>query len=137
MKTLKFYGFSNTPSSCEYGIGEIDGKVAILFHQRELSGTSITNMIEHLTIHVLAEELSGTLPEDIRVFEHYNPKLNPIYEWAEVVFSETGKIDEGKSILKNLVDLVFPSGTPPKYYVDSPKWLKVSEQNIVLLSNIN
>lgn len=137
MRTLEFNGFSNTPSSCEYGIGEVEGKAAILFYQRELSGTSITNMIEHLTVHVLAEDLPGILPENVRVFEHYNPKLNPIYEWAEVRFSESGKIDEGKSILKKLLELVFPSGKPPKYFVDSPQWLKVSEQNIDLLSDIN
>ncbi|MFB2638263.1 hypothetical protein ACE02P_09570 [Shewanella bicestrii] len=137
MRTLNFYGFSNTPSSCEYEIGEIEDKVAILFYQKELAGTSITNMIEHLTIHVLAEDLPGTPPENIRVFEHYNPELNPIYEWAEVRFSDSGKIDEGKSILKKIVELVFPSGAPPRYYVDSPEWLKVSEQNIALLSNID
>ena len=136
MRTLEFNGFSNIPSSCEYEIGEIGDKVAILFYQRELRGTSITNMIEHLTIHVLAEDLPGTSPEDVRVFEHYNSDLNPVYEWAEVRFSDSGKIDEGKSILKKLVGIIFPSGKPPRYYVDSPEWIKVSEQNIALLSNI-
>lgn len=137
MPVLNFNGFSNTPSSCEYGIGEIGNKTAIVFYQKEPIGTSITNMIEHLTIHVLAEELPGVSPENIRIFEHYNPDLNPIYEWAEVQFSDSGKINEKKSILKKLVELVFPSGTPPKYYVNSPEWLGVSEQNIALLSNID
>jgi hypothetical protein len=137
MKTLNFHGFSNAPSSCQYGIGEIGDKVAILFYQKELIGTSITNMIEHLAIHILAKELPGTSPENIRVFEHYNPDLNPIYEWAEVRFSNSGEIDEGKSILKKLVELVFPSGNPPRYYVDSPEWGNVSEQDIALLSKID
>lgn len=137
MKTLNFHGFSNAPSSCQYGIGEIGDKVAILFYQKELIGTSITNMIEHLAIHILAKELPGTSPENIRVFEHYNPDLSPIYEWAEVRFSNSGEIDEGKSILKKLVELVFPSGNPPRYYVDSPEWGNVSEQDIALLSKID
>lgn len=93
---LNFNGFSNAPSSCEYGIGEIGDKVAIVFYQRELVGTSITNMIEHLTIHVLAKVLPEVSPEKIRVFEHYNPELKPIIEWQEVRFSDSGVIDEGK-----------------------------------------
>lgn len=137
MKNLNFHGFSNTPSSCQYGIGEIGGKVAILFYQKELIGTSITNMIEHLVIHILAKELPGTSPENIRVFEHYNPDLNPIYEWSEVRFSKSGEIDEGKSILNKLVELVFPSKNPPRYYVDSPEWRNVSEQDIAQLSKID
>jgi|GEM_PF-4222872 len=137
MKTLKFSGFSNVSSECEYGIGEIGDKIAIVFYQRELIGTSITNMIEHLTIHVLATELQETSPDNIRVFEHYNPELNPIIEWQEVQFSDSGVVDEGKSIITKLIELVFPSGNPPKYYVDSPVWGGVSNQNIQVLSKID
>ncbi|ENM3816593.1 hypothetical protein EFU53_000397 [Vibrio cholerae] len=137
MNTLKFSGFSNIPSECEYGIGEIGDKIAIVFYQRELIGTSITNMIEHLTIHVLATELQGKSPENIRVFEHYNPELNPIIEWQEVQFSRSGVVDERKSIITKLIELVFPSGNPSKYYVDSPVWSRVSDEDIQVLSKID
>lgn len=93
-------------------------------------------MIEHLTIHVLAKDLPGMSPEKIRVFEHYNPELNPIIEWQEVRFSGSGIIDEGKGIVKKLIELLLPSGASPKYYVDSPVWGRVSEQEMHLLSQI-
>lgn len=134
MRTLNFNGFTNIPSSCEYEIGKIGDKIAILFYQNELIGTSITNMIEHLTTHVLAEDLPGITPEKVRVFEHYNPKLKPIYEWAEIKFSDSGRIDEGKGILKRVVEFAFLTRNTPKYYVSSPWWEGVSEQNRKLLS---
>jgi hypothetical protein len=136
MKILNFNGY-HSPSSCEYGIGEIEGKVAIVLYQRKLSGTSITNMIEHLTVRIMAEEIPETPPENIRVFEHYNPELNPIYEWAEVLFSKSGVIDDGKSIIKKILEVIFSSGKPPKYYVDSPQWHKISDQDKEILSAID
>lgn len=39
-----------------------------------------------------------------------------------------------KSIVKKLIELLFPSDASPKYYVDSPIWGSVSEQEIHLLS---
>lgn len=136
MKTLNFKGLGNTPSSCEYAIGEIGDKAAIIFYQKELSGTSITNMIEHITIHVLVNELPSVSPDKVRVFEHYNPELKPIIEWQEVKFSDSGVIDEGKSITQKLVGLIIPSKVPPKYYVDSPEWSPVSKREIGLLTEI-
>jgi len=137
METLDFNGFGNTPSSCEYGVGEIDGSVAIVFYQNALIGTSITNMIEHLTIYVLANSLSGTSPENVRVFEHYNPELRPIIEWQEVSFGSAGEIDDGKSVIRKLIELVIPSTESPRYYVDAPIWNPIASEEIEVLSQID
>jgi len=137
MIILNFNGFGNAPSSCEYGIGEIDGSIAIVFYQNALIGTSITNMIEHLTIHVLANNLPGTPPENVRVFEHYNPELRPMIEWQEVSFGSSGEIDEGRSVIRKLIELVIPSTDSPKYYVDAPIWNPVTNESIEVLSQID
>jgi hypothetical protein len=137
MENLNFNGFGNTPSSCEYCVGEINGGVAIVFYQNASIGTSITNMIEHLTIHVLANRLTGTPPENVRVFEHYNPELKPIIEWQEVSFGSSGEIDEGKSVIGRLIELVIPSTDSPRYYVDAPIWNPVTRDEIEILSQID
>jgi hypothetical protein len=94
-------------------------------------------MIEHLTIHVLANRLTGTPPENVRVFEHYNPELKPIIEWQEVSFGSSGEIDEGKSVIGRLIELVIPSTDSPRYYVDAPIWNPVTRDEIEILSQID
>lgn len=136
MIKLDFPGFNNVHSQCEYDVGNVRGKKAIIFYQKTLVGTSITNKIESLTMHVLATELPGIDPKNVRVFEHHNPDLEPIYEWAEVQFSDSGMINENKSIIRKLVEFISPSGVLPKYYVNGPRWSNVLEQDIELLAEI-
>ncbi|MDO8908000.1 MAG: hypothetical protein Q7W55_05800 [Pseudohongiella sp.] len=136
MKILNFKGFSNLPSSCEYAIGELDGHTAIVFYQRDVRGTSITNMIESLTMHVLAHELPGTPPESVRVFQHISPELKPAIEWQEVIFGSTGPIEADSSIVRGLVDIFTQSDSIPEYFVDDPLWRQVSEDEKETLSLI-
>jgi hypothetical protein len=137
MKILNFKGFSNVPSSCEYTIGELEARTAIVFYQKEFSGTSISNMIESLTMHVLAHELPGTPPDNVRVFQHINPELKPALEWQEVQFGSTGPITEDTSIIRGLIDIIVQSDSNPEYFVDDPVWSSVTEEEKELLSLIS
>jgi hypothetical protein len=137
MKTLNYNGFSNTPSTCEYGIGDIHGKTAIVFYQGAMGGTSITNMIEALTMHVLSTDLQGVDPAQVRVFEHYAPSLNPLAEWQEVTFLDKGEIQEDKGIARKLIELVLSSSnTTKQWYVNNPAWLPVNAADLVIVSAI-
>lgn len=136
MKKLPYNGFSNTSSACEYGIGDIGGKTAIVFLQTTSGGTSITNMIEALTMHVLATDLKGVAPNQVRVFEHYAPSLKPLHEWQEVSFEDIGEIQEEKSIARKLIELVVPSNEPRNWYVNGPSWKPVTPADLPIVSAI-
>lgn len=128
MKTINYSGFSNVPSSCQYGVGKVGGKDAVVFYQSKNPGTSITNMIEELSTSVLTTEFPGVHPANVRIFEHYDPADNPMIEWQEVRFEDSGIVDN-KSPLKKLVALLIPDKTTPKSYVGKPVWLKVSPED--------
>ncbi|MGP3508677.1 hypothetical protein [Paracidovorax citrulli] len=136
MKKLEYRGFSNTPSECKYGIGVINGKTAIVFHQTVQGGTSITNMIEHLTMHVLATDLPRVDPNQVRVFEHYDQHLRPVSEWQEVTFQEMGEIQEEKNIAEKLIEFVSRSSPSKRYYVDGPSWGSVNPNDLATVKNI-
>lgn len=137
MKNLNYNGFDNIPSSCEYGIGSIGSKKAVVFLQTKSGGTSISNMIEVLTMHVLATDLPGVDPNQVRVFEHYAPTLKPLVEWQEVLFSDMGEIQEKNNIARNLIELVMSSGAPKKWYVDGPLWRPVTATELAIVSAIH
>lgn len=136
MKKLNYSGFGGIPSMCEYGIGSIGGKKAVVFLQTTSGGTSITNVIEVLTMHVLATDLPGVDPSQVRVFEHYAPTLKPLFEWKEVLFSDVGEIQDEKNIARKLIELVVPSGAPKKWYVDGPSWQTVAATELAIVSAI-
>lgn len=136
MKKLNYNGFGNAQSSCEYGIGQIGDQTALVFYAPKLHGTSITNMIETLTTHVLSSDLQGQDPRTVRVFEHYDPSINPLVEWQEVTFKDIGKVNPRTSVLQKMLALVVPSNKPPEWYVDGPSWKPVASNDITILSGI-
>lgn len=85
---LQHSGFAS-PSECAYGVFDVDGMKWVIFVELH-KGTSITNMIEHLATMVYNSDLSDVPPEQIRWFEYYTPKYQPIVDWQEVGFGENG-----------------------------------------------
>lgn len=94
-------------------------------------------MIESLTMYVLANDLPNLSPDQIRVFEHYNANLKPIIEWQEVKFRKHGKIEKTESIISLIINAIFSSKETPKYYVDDPVWISVTDEQISILSKID
>lgn len=127
MAHLEYIGFSGTTCSCDYAVGEIDGKKAVVFVQGHLTQTSITNMIEVLASKVLSAELAGTDPTEVRFFEHYPPHLKPLRVWQEVAFAERQKIEKRSGLLDKLLGALRSDKEPPSWTVDSPQWGTVSE----------
>ena len=121
MKTLQYQGFTK-PSTCQYGIGDLQGKKAVVFVQGPLTNTSITNMIEVLASRVLCDDLIGTHPRDVRFFEHYPRALQPLAEWQEVTFEEHVELDPKLGLVAKLLELVRGPSEPTAWAVDKPLW---------------
>lgn len=136
MKSLKFQGNSNGPSSCDYAITELGDKKAIVFYQPDLSGASVTSVIESLTMYVLANDLPHIPPEQVRVFEFHDPGLQPAETWREVTFNNTGIVEGDNNNVKMLVEMLMAPEKPVKYFVDDPEWHSVSEEDIEVLSDV-
>jgi hypothetical protein len=124
MKKLHYIGFSNQVCSCGYKTVTIDGRLCLIIQQTQDSTTSITNTIETLVSQILATDLLGTDPAELRVFEHYPANMKPIVEWQEVTFEEKHKRKPRRTIVQALVDLVSPTEQP--YVVWHPNWYGVS-----------
>lgn len=124
MKKLHYIGFSNQVCSCRYKTVTIDGRLCLVIQQTEDSTTSITNTIETLVSQILATDLLGMDPTDLRVFEHYPASLKPIVEWQEVTFEGNQKRKPRRTIVQALMELVSPTEQP--YVVWNPNWYQVS-----------
>jgi hypothetical protein len=136
MKSLKFQGNSNDPSSCKYALTELGDKKAIIFYQPELTGARVTAVIESLTMHVLANDLPGVPPGRVRVFEYHNPELHPAEEWREVTFNNSGITGDNKGNVRLLVEILMAPETPLEYFVDDPEWHSVPEEDVEILSKV-
>ena len=136
MKKLHYEGFQNCKSSCYYVVGKIDGKQAIVFYTDKLQGTSVTNLIEDVTTQVLASDLPEISPEEVRVFEHYSPQLDPIWEWMEVTFEDFSGGRQKESLIKRIKNKLFSIHTDESYYVYKPYWKPVSKTDIDKLSKL-
>ncbi len=136
MKTLHYKGFHNCDSSCQYAIGEIDNKKVLVFYTDKIRGTSVTNLIEDITSQVLAFDLPKISPEEVRVFEHYSPQLDPIWEWMEVTFEGFSGGRQKKGLIKRIKNKVFSIHTDEGYYVYNPHWKPVSKIDIEKLSKL-
>lgn len=136
MKKLHYEGFQNCKSSCYYVVGKIDGKQAIVFYTDKIQGTSVTNLIEDVTTQVLASDLPEISPEEVRVFEHYSPQLDPIWEWMEVTFEDFLGGRQKESLIKRIKNKLFSIHTDESYYVYKPHWKPVSKTDIDKLSKL-
>jgi hypothetical protein len=130
LKPLRYDGFVE-PSTCHYAIGELDGKPAVVFVQGPLSNTGITNVIEVLASRVLAAELAGRQPADVRFFEHYPPALNPIREWQEVTFKEVHPVPApADGWIARLRALVAGERSPRSWAVAKPQWHPIATSRV-------
>ena len=136
MKKLSYEGFHNCKSSCYYAISEIDDKKVLIFYTDIIRGTSVTNLIEDITAQVLASDLPGVSPEDVRVFEHYNPQLTPIWEWMEVTFERFSGGKKKLGFIKKIKNKLLSIHEDERYYVFNPHWKPVSSTDIKKLSKI-
>ncbi len=136
MKKLHYNGFNNCESSCHYVISEIDDKQALVFYTDRILGTSVTNLIEEVTAQVLASDLPGVSPEEVRVFEHYNPQLAPIWEWMEVTFESFSGGRQKEGLIKKIKNKIFSIQADERYYVYNPNWKSVSSADIEKLSKL-
>lgn len=136
MKKLHYEGFQNCKSSCYYVVGKIDGKQAIVFYTDKIQGTSVTNLIEDVTTQVLASDLPEISPEEVRVFEHYSPQLDPIWEWMEVTFEDFLGGRQKESLIKRIKNKLFSIHTDENYYVYKPHWKPVSKTDIDKISKL-
>lgn len=121
MRTISIQGFDFKSHSYPFNTAPLDGKTALVFVADDLGKTSITNLIEDLTTKVHAKFLKDTLPQGIRVFEHYPKHLDPLIEWQEVTF-EVGPIHPKRSWLQKL----FRTNNGPIGWVFvNPRWSPV------------
>ena len=117
MKLIKFNGFSNTPSECYYSIIKFKDKDTVVFIQKNLKGTSITNMIEFLASTVVNDELADKDPKDILFFEYYVKELDPLVSWQRVSLNEI-------------------KGSDGIWVLSDPSWSRVSEQDKIDLEGL-
>lgn len=136
MKTIHYKGFHDCKSCCQYAIGEIDGKKALVFHTDKIQGTSVTNLIEDVTNQILSSDLPGISPEHIRVFEHYSPQLEPIWEWMEVQFESFSGGKSKQSLLEKLKSKILSTHKDENYYVHNPQWKPISKKDKQTLSKL-
>lgn len=137
MKTLSYPGFTNKPCSCQYAIGALNGKPAVVFVQGPLSQTSITNQIEAIVSKLLAADLRGTRPDDVRFFEYYSPQLQPLRVWQEVTFEKQTQLKSRASLFTKLLEAIREEKDPGAFWrVDSPQWQPVHESDRVQLEKL-
>lgn len=132
MKKMHYIGFLNQVCSCGYKTVTIDGRLCLIVQQTPDSTTSITNTIETIVSQILATDLLGTDPAELRVFEHYPASMKPIVEWQEVTFEGKDKRKPRRTIVQALMELVSPSQQP--YVVWNPDWHQVSPSMQVKLA---
>ena len=125
MKTLEYIGFSGTPCSCQYQIFEVDGQRSVIFVQGALTQTSITNLIEVLASKILSGDLFGFKPSEVRFFEHYPPRLQPLREWQEVIFAESMEVRRDGGLISKLLDAIQGKSPLTFWTVDDPRWKSV------------
>lgn len=128
MKTLQYYGFTNKLCACDYLVAELDGQSVVVFKNGPLTQTSITNMIEVLASKVLANDLQGVDPHQVRFFEYYPPELQPLRVWQEVKFEEAYPLTVKTGLLTKLLQAVFPDESKPVWAVDVPVWQSVGDE---------
>lgn len=131
MKTLHYQGFTGKPCSCEYAIGRLGDKTAVVFVQGPLNQTSITNLIEVLASKVLCTDLTGTQPANVRFFEHYPPTLQPIVAWQEVVLRATSLLPKPGGLMAKFLGLFAGESGPDLWVVDEPVWGPIPPADLV------
>jgi hypothetical protein len=131
MRTLTYPGFSNKACHCGFVLipaGTLPGeKSGVVFVQRSLNQTSITNQIEVIASIALDSALRGQNPNTIRFFEYYPADLKPLVEWQEVTFSTTYGLYKNMGAFARLMRSI-KHAEPDFYEVETPGWHPVSRQ---------
>ena len=115
---------------CEYGITTINGECVLVIKQTSNSTTSITNVFETIVSKILASDLFGKNPENIRIFEYYPPSLAPIQVWQEVKFKNAYEIHPNMSLIDKLKQLLVTRKNASCWAVDSPVWSLIWDENL-------
>lgn len=131
MKKLEYLGFTNKLCECEYGISTINGENILIIKQTLNSKTSITNVIETIVSNILAKDLFGKNPENIRIFEHYPATLDNPQVWQEVKFKKTYEMYPDMSFIDKLKQLLLVQGKERYWAVDDPDWSSVSDRKLM------
>lgn len=136
MKKLEYLGFNNQTCECEYEITTINGECILVIKQTSNSTTSITNVIGTIVSKILASDLFGKNPENIRVFEYYPPSGSPIQVWNEVKFNNTYEMHPNLSFIDKLKQLLVTRKKANCWAVDDPVWSLLWDENLKSQLNI-
>ena len=116
---------------CQYVVGTVNSRDAIVFIQGPLRNTSVTNVIEAITTKVLADSFPEVDPTTVDIYEHYPPHLRPIREWQKVEFEVYKEEESGfKGLILRVTEMLFGPGSR-HYYVSHPVWSGISDSVLI------
>ena len=122
MTPWKYLGINNQPCTCEYILGNVNGKEVLVIKELPGATTSITNLLEHIVSSLLTGPLLGTDASKLRFFEFHSPTTAPLNVWLEVVFT-VAKREPRLNFREKLKEYFHPTVKP--YVVWNPVWQTV------------